>query len=106
VTTFLEKPFVKWGFYFIKLIKQIGYGMKKEYVAIKCVKVEILCTNIVVVTSKFLYEFILTKFECPLNIITEHGVHFNNDVVKYMTNHFMSIHVHFTTYYPQGNGLA
>jgi hypothetical protein len=42
---------------------------------------------------KFLYEFILTKFGYPLKIITDHGVHFNNDKNKYMTNHFMLIHV-------------
>jgi hypothetical protein len=32
------------------------------------------------------------------------GVHFINDVIKHLTNHFLLKHVSFTTYYPQGNG--
>ncbi len=48
-----------------------------------------LCTNIVGVRTKFLYEFILTKFGCPLTIITNQGEHFINDIIKYITNHFM-----------------
>jgi hypothetical protein len=39
--TFLEEPFVKWGFNFIRLIKEIGCCMKNEYLTIKCVKVKI-----------------------------------------------------------------
>jgi hypothetical protein len=27
-----------------------------------------------------------------------------NDVIKYLTNHFLLKHVSSTTYYPQGNG--
>jgi len=61
-------------------------------------------TNIVAVTTNFLYECTLTKFGCPLTIIINQGVHFINDVIKYLTNHFLLKHVSFTTYYPQGNG--
>jgi hypothetical protein len=53
-----------------------------------------------------MYECILTMFECPLTIITYQGVHFINDAIKYLTNHFLLKHVSFTTYYPQGNGWA
>ncbi len=60
--------------------------------------------NIVIVISKFMYECILTKFECPLIIITYQGIHFINDVIKYLTNHFLLKHVNSTTYYLQRNG--
>ncbi len=63
-----------------------------------------LRTNIVVVTTKFLYVCILTKFGCPLTIIIDQGIHFINDVIKYLTNHFLLKHVGFKTYCPQGNG--
>jgi hypothetical protein len=41
-----------------------------------------------------------------LTIITDQGIHFINDAIKYLTNHFLMKHVSFTTYYPQGNGQA
>ncbi len=43
-------------------------------------------------------------FRCPLTIVTNQGVHFINDVIKYSTNHFLLKHVSFKTYYPQGSG--
>jgi hypothetical protein len=42
-------------------------------------------TNITVVTTRFLYEYILTIFGCPLTIITNHGIHFINDTIKHLT---------------------
>jgi len=39
-----------------------------------------------------------------LIIVTDQGIHFINDPIKYLTNHFLMKHVNFTTYYPQGNG--
>ncbi len=62
-----------------------------------------LKTNIIVVITKFLYECILTRFGCPLTIVIDQGVHFINDAIKYLTNHFLMKHVSFTTYYPHGN---
>ncbi len=69
-----------------------------------------LRTNIVVVTIKNLYECILTRFGCPLTTVTDEGVHFINDAIKYLTNHLLGCsihmlkHVNSTTYYPHGNG--
>jgi len=72
--------------------------------AIKWVKAKTLITNIVVVTIIFMYEYILTKFGCPLTIVANQGIHFINDIIKYLTKQFLSKHVSSTTYYPQENG--
>jgi hypothetical protein len=77
-------------------------GWKQD--ATKWVEARVLRTNIVVVTTKFLYECILTKFGCPLTTITSQGVDFINATIKYLIDHFLLKHVSFTTYYPQGNG--
>ncbi len=61
-------------------------------------------TNITVVTTKFLYDHILTRFGCPLTIVTNQGTHFINDVIRYLINHFILKHINSTVYYPQGNG--
>ncbi len=61
-------------------------------------------TNIVDVTSKKLYDHILIQFGYPLIIVTHQGTHFINDVICYLTNHFIFKHTSFIVYYPQGNG--
>jgi hypothetical protein len=48
-----------------------------------------LKTNIVTVTTIFLYECIFTKFGCALHIVTNCGVHFINDVIKHLIDHFL-----------------
>jgi hypothetical protein len=69
-----------------------------EY-ATKWVVARVLCTNIVVIITKFLYEHILIRFGCPLTIVTDQGTHFINDAIKYLTNHFIFKHTNFTIYY-------
>jgi hypothetical protein len=59
-----------------------------------------------VATVNFLYECILIKFGCPLIIVRDQGVHFINDAIKYLTNHFLLKRVNSITYYPRGNGQA
>jgi hypothetical protein len=68
--------------------------------AMKWLEARALKTNTMVVITKNSYERILTKFGCPLTIVTNQGVHFINDAIKYLTNHFLMKHVSFTTYYP------
>ncbi len=76
VTTFLEEPFMKWGLDFIGPIKPTGRLIRKIYnlvatnYATKWVEGKVFKTNIVMVIAKFLYEYILTKFGCPLTIVT------------------------------------
>jgi len=110
VTSLLEKPFMRWGLDFVGLIKPtrryIGnkYIFIATYYVIKWVEVRTLKTNIVIITTKNLYECILTKFRCPLTIVTDYGIHFINDVTKYLMNHFLLKHVSSISYYPRGNG--
>jgi hypothetical protein len=79
---------MKWGLDFICLIKLVGRLTWNIFIlvaidyATKWVKEKAFKTNIVVVIAKFLYEYILTKFGCPLTIITYQGVHFINDVIN------------------------
>ncbi len=54
--------------------------------------------------AKFLYEYILTRFGCPLTIVTYQGIHFINDTIKHLTKQFLLKLVSSTTYYPQGIG--
>jgi hypothetical protein len=76
---------------FIGPIKPTIRQIRNRYIlvvtnyATKWVEVKALKTNIVIITARFLYEYILTKFGCPLTIVTDQGVHFINDIIKLLT---------------------
>ncbi len=106
VTILQKEPFTKWGLDFLSLIKLTWRLTRNKYIlvaidyATKGVEVKGLGTNIAVVTTKFLYEYILTRFGCSLTIGRDEGVHFINDIIKHMIEQFLLKHVSSTTYYP------
>jgi transposase InsO family protein len=57
-------------------------------------------------TAKFLYEHIITRFGCPLEIDSDQGSHFVNNVIRALMREFVIRHKQSTSYYPQGNGQA
>jgi hypothetical protein len=62
----LEKPFQKWGLDFIGPIKLTSHYLGNRYIlvaidyVIKWVEARTMCTNIIIITIKFLYDCILT----------------------------------------------
>jgi hypothetical protein len=81
------EPFMKWGLDSIgpiKLAKRLirnKYILVATYYATKWVEAKAFKTNIGVVTSKFQYEYILTRFGCFLNIVTDQRVCFINEII-------------------------
>jgi hypothetical protein len=91
-------------------LNQQVYIQKNKYIIVatnyvtKWMEARALRINTITVIAKKLYECILTRFGCPLTIVTNQGVNFINDAIKYLSNHFLLKHVNCTTYYFQGNG--
>jgi hypothetical protein len=82
---------MKWGLDFIGPIKLVERLIRNKHIlvtidyATKWVKAKAFRTNIVVVIARFLYDYILTRFGCPLTIVIDQGVHFINDIIKHLT---------------------
>ncbi len=107
VITLFEKPFQKWGVDFIGLVKHASGLLSNWYIlvaisyATKWVEAQALNTNTVAVIPKFIYKHILIKFGCPLTIVIDQSAHFINDVIRYLTDHFILRHTNSTIYYPK-----
>jgi hypothetical protein len=110
VTSFPEEPFMKWKLYFVGPIKSVDRYIRSKYIFVaidyvtKWVEARTLKTNTATLRTIFLYECILTRFGCPLMIVTNHEIHFINDAIKYLTGHFLLQYVSSTIYYLQGEG--
>ena len=56
------------------------------------------------IDAKFIYENIITRFGCPLTLISDQGTHFINKTIKTLTDQFQINHHRSTAYHPQSNG--
>ena len=57
-------------------------------------------------TARFTYEEIVTKFGCPITLVSDQGSHFLNETIQILTKTFIVLHCKSTIYYPQANGQA
>jgi hypothetical protein len=79
---------MKWGLDFAKPIKLVKRYTRNNYTT-KWIKAKALCTNIKIVMAKFIYEFIITKFGCPLILVNDQSTHFINNAIDIFAPFFV-----------------
>ena len=102
---------MKWELDFVGPVKKTRHTRKKYILvatnyATKWIEARALQTNSAQENAQFSYESVLTRFGCPLHLVSDQGSHFINGTIQVFTEHFLLRHTTSTTYYLQGNGQA
>ena len=100
------RAFAKWGIYFVVPIKPPACHTHAEYIIVatdyltKWVEAKATVKNDARTTPKFLYEYVFTRYGLPIEIVSDQGVHFINDVIEFLLEEFMVIHRRSAPYHP------
>lgn len=78
--------------------------MVATYYCTKWVEAKALRANKASSIARFLYEMIITRYGCLVELVTDQGSHFLNKVITELVEKHMIIHKKSTVYYPQANG--
>jgi transposase InsO family protein len=56
-------------------------------------------------TTRFLFENIITRFGYPLELVSDRGTHFLNNIIEELTRVYLIKHKKTNPYNPKANGL-
>ncbi|KAL2652943.1 hypothetical protein R1flu_021071 [Riccia fluitans] len=104
-------PFKKWGLDFVGPIYPAAsnghrYLLVATDYATKWVEAASLPDCTARSIAEFLYSYILARYGCLEELISDQGSHFVNQAIKCLVDEFFISHKTSTAYYPCGNGQA
>ena len=105
------EAFMKWGLDFMGPFKKVTQR-KNQYIIVatdyvtKWAEAKALPDNTAKSTAWFLFDQVIARFGCPLEIVSDQGTHFMNEIIENLTHTFMIKHRKSTPYYPRCNGQA
>eukprot|EP00253_Pinus_taeda_P027286 PITA_27286 len=106
------QPFEKWAIVFVGPIQPAGKKTGVQYIITatkyltRWVKAQLAKDCIGATTTKFLFEYVLTRFGCPKVLMSDHGTHFLNETISALAEEFQVYHQKSTSYHPQANGTV
>ena len=106
------RVFAKWVIDFIGPIDPPTMRTQAEYIiaamdyVTKWVETKVTQKNDAYTTAKFLFEYVFTRYGLPIEIVSDRGTHFLNEVIENLLEKFMVIHKKSAPYHPQANGQA
>ena len=104
-------PFEKWEIDFIGPINPVS-AWRNRYIilatdyATKWVEAKPTRKNDAATAATFLFEDIMMRFGHPLELVSDRGTHFLNDVIYDITTKYLINHRKTTPYNPKANGLT
>jgi hypothetical protein len=104
-------PFQQWGLDFIGEIHPPSSNQHRwilvatDYVTKWIESIPIRNANHTIIIN-FLYDHIFSKFGCPKILVTDNATAFNDKYFVKLCEDMGIQLVHYTSYYPKGNGLA
>ncbi|MCO5574731.1 hypothetical protein L7F22_028521 [Adiantum nelumboides] len=107
---FAYGPFEKWGIDAIGPLPRTSTG--KQYILTatdymtRWAEVASVALITAVDVSKFVLDYICSRFGTPLEILSDRGPGFRADLLDALLENLSIKHVHSTPYYPQCNGLV
>ena len=57
-------------------------------------------------TAQFLYKYVFVRYGLPIEIVSDRGAHFINEIIEHLLDEFMIIHWKSAPYHPQANNQA
>ena len=89
------QAFAKWGPNFVRPIKLPAKSTHAEYILVttdyltKWVESKATIKNNARTTAKFLYENIFARYGLPIELMSDQGTHFINEVIEYLLQEFI-----------------
>src|SRR6266542_3395767 len=106
----IKEPFYQWGIDIVGPLTETSRGNKYIVVAIdyftKYPEARVLTNANAKSVANFIYENIICRHGCPRRIISDRGMHFNNQVIEKLLERFRIRHNLSTPYHPKTNGLV
>ena len=87
-------PFQKWGLDFVGPFKPLAARTGNKYIIMvtdyftKWVEAKALRDNTAASTAKFVYEHLLRRYGCPIELVSDQGGHFINHIIRELTHHY------------------
>ncbi|MCO5555399.1 hypothetical protein L7F22_008945 [Adiantum nelumboides] len=106
------RAFAKWRIVFVGSIAPPAYKTHALYIIVatdyltKWIEAKATTKNDAKTTAQFLNQNIFTRYGLPIEIVSDRGTHYINEVIEFLLDEFMVIHRKSALYHPQANGQA